>query len=121
MRFERAFLFCGAQNGKARFCVQDLQSELLDLITARPQQRQDAIWFAHVGRAGDDEIGLAAAQVAFDFRNPGAIASTEQPADGEAPAGDNQAECLACHKPQAVVGYIFTFNELSDAAHAAAP
>lgn len=30
----------------------------------------------------------------------------------------NQAVCLACHKPQALVGYLFTFNELSDAARA---
>jgi cytochrome c553 len=35
----------------------------------------------------------------------------------KAPRGDsNQAECLACHKPQAVVGYLFTFNELWDKA-----
>ena len=30
----------------------------------------------------------------------------------------NQAVCLACHKPLALVGYLFTFNELSDAARA---
>lgn len=28
----------------------------------------------------------------------------------------NQAACLACHKPQAVVSYLFTFNELQDKA-----
>jgi cytochrome c553 len=37
---------------------------------------------------------------------------------GKAPlATANQAVCLACHKRQALVGYLFTFNELSDAAH----
>jgi cytochrome c553 len=30
----------------------------------------------------------------------------------------NQATCLACHKPQAVVSYVFTFRELWDAARA---
>jgi hypothetical protein len=30
----------------------------------------------------------------------------------------NQAVCLACHKPQALVSYLFTFSELSDAARA---
>ena len=33
-------------------------------------------------------------------------------------SGANQAICLACHKRQAVVGYVYTFNELRDAAHA---
>jgi cytochrome c553 len=32
--------------------------------------------------------------------------------------GSNQALCLACHRRQALVGYVFTFNELRDAAHA---
>jgi cytochrome c553 len=32
-------------------------------------------------------------------------------------ANANQAICLACHKRQAPVGYIYTFNELRDAAH----
>jgi cytochrome c553 len=30
----------------------------------------------------------------------------------------NQAVCLACHKRQAVVSHVYTFNELRDAAHA---
>lgn len=30
----------------------------------------------------------------------------------------NQATCLACHKRQALVSYVYTFNELRDAAHA---
>jgi cytochrome c553 len=35
-----------------------------------------------------------------------------------APSRDaNQAVCLACHKAQAAVGYLFTFNELRDRAH----
>jgi cytochrome c553 len=29
----------------------------------------------------------------------------------------NQAVCLACHKGQAAVSYVFTFNEISDKAH----
>jgi cytochrome c553 len=38
----------------------------------------------------------------------------------KAPRGnDNQAVCLACHKQQAVVSYLFSFNELQD--HASAP
>jgi cytochrome c553 len=32
------------------------------------------------------------------------------------PRDSNQAPCLACHKPQAAVGYVFTFNELWDKA-----
>jgi cytochrome c553 len=32
--------------------------------------------------------------------------------------GANQAICLACHRRQALVSYVFTFNELRDAAHA---
>jgi cytochrome c553 len=32
--------------------------------------------------------------------------------------GANQAPCLACHRRQALVSYVFTFNELRDAAHA---
>jgi hypothetical protein len=36
----------------------------------------------------------------------------------KAPREVNQAPCLACHKPQAAVGYVFTFNELRDRAHA---
>ncbi|HEX3762013.1 MAG TPA: cytochrome P460 family protein [Kofleriaceae bacterium] len=32
--------------------------------------------------------------------------------------GANQATCLACHRRQALVSYVFTFNELRDAAHA---
>lgn len=32
--------------------------------------------------------------------------------------GANQAICLACHRRQALVSYIYTFNELRDAAHA---
>lgn len=30
----------------------------------------------------------------------------------------NQAVCLACHRRQALVSYVYTFNELRDAAHA---
>jgi hypothetical protein len=38
---------------------------------------------------------------------------------GKQPSSDaNQAVCLACHRRQAPVGYIYTFNELRDAAHA---
>jgi cytochrome c553 len=37
-------------------------------------------------------------------------------ADKTPRADANQAECLACHKPQAVVGYLFTFTELWDKA-----
>jgi cytochrome c553 len=34
------------------------------------------------------------------------------------PSSDvNQAACLACHRRQALVGYVYTFNELRDAAH----
>lgn len=36
--------------------------------------------------------------------------------DGSPRRGTNQAACLACHKPQAVVSYLFTFDELRDAA-----
>jgi hypothetical protein len=37
---------------------------------------------------------------------------------GKQPSSDaNQAVCLACHRRQALVGYIYTFNELRDAAH----
>jgi hypothetical protein len=32
-------------------------------------------------------------------------------------ANANQAPCLACHRRQALVGYIYTFNDLRDAAH----
>jgi cytochrome c553 len=32
------------------------------------------------------------------------------------PRDGNQAMCLACHKPQAAVSYVFTFNELWDKA-----
>jgi hypothetical protein len=36
---------------------------------------------------------------------------------GKAPVADgNQAMCLACHKPQAAVSYLFTSNELQDKA-----
>ena len=36
----------------------------------------------------------------------------------KAPRPDaNQAICLACHRRQALVGYVFTFNELREAAH----
>ena len=38
--------------------------------------------------------------------------------DRAAKADANQAVCLACHKPQALVSYLFTFSELSDAARA---
>ncbi|HEX3476453.1 MAG TPA: cytochrome P460 family protein [Kofleriaceae bacterium] len=38
---------------------------------------------------------------------------------GKLPSSDaNQAMCLACHRRQALVSYVFTFNELRDAAHA---
>jgi cytochrome c553 len=38
---------------------------------------------------------------------------------GKQPSRDaNQAVCLACHRRQALVGYVYTFNELRDAAHA---
>lgn len=34
------------------------------------------------------------------------------------PSSDaNQATCLACHRRQALVSYVYTFNELRDAAH----
>jgi hypothetical protein len=37
----------------------------------------------------------------------------------KAPRPDaNQAICLACHKRQALVSYVYTFSELRDAAHA---
>jgi cytochrome c553 len=39
-------------------------------------------------------------------------------ADKSPRADANQAECLACHKAQAVVGYLFTFTELWDKARA---
>jgi cytochrome c553 len=34
----------------------------------------------------------------------------------KAPRAGNQAPCLACHKPQAAVSYVFTFSELWDKA-----
>lgn len=38
---------------------------------------------------------------------------------GKLPDRDtNQAVCLACHRRQALVSYVYTFNELRDAAHA---
>jgi cytochrome c553 len=38
---------------------------------------------------------------------------------GKLPIRDaNQAMCLACHRRQALVSYVYTFNELRDAAHA---
>jgi cytochrome c553 len=38
---------------------------------------------------------------------------------GKLPNSDaNQAVCLACHRRQALVSYVYTFNELRDAAHA---
>ncbi len=39
-------------------------------------------------------------------------------ADKAPRSGGNQAICLACHKRQALVSYVYTFNELRDAAHA---
>ena len=36
----------------------------------------------------------------------------------KSPRDGNQAMCLACHKPQAAVSYVFTFSELWDKAHA---
>jgi cytochrome c553 len=39
-------------------------------------------------------------------------------ADRTARRDANQAACLACHKPQAVVSYLYTFDELRGAAHA---
>jgi cytochrome c553 len=36
----------------------------------------------------------------------------------KAPGETNQAACLACHKPQAAVSYVFTNNELQDKASA---
>ena len=52
---------------------------LLDLVTARAQQSYYSFAAAHVAGASDDEVSLAALDVAFDFRNPPAISRGDDP------------------------------------------
>ena len=52
---------------------------LLDLVTARAQQSYYSFAAAHVAGASDDEVSLAALDVAFDFWNPLAISRGDDP------------------------------------------
>ena len=53
--------------------------KLFDPIAALAQKGEHTVGAAHMSRTGDNEVGLSAAQVSFDFRNPFAIPICQEP------------------------------------------
>jgi predicted Zn-dependent protease len=51
---------------------------LFDLIAALSEHREQTIWTTHVPSANDDKIRFAAAQVAFDLRDPIAVPDIDE-------------------------------------------
>jgi hypothetical protein len=67
--------------GSENKCAEDsahYTSKLLDFAATRLQQREKAIWSAHVSRANDNEIGLSAAKITIDLRKPVAVACIDK-------------------------------------------
>src|ERR1043166_1541654 len=53
--------------------------KLFYLITTPPEQSQESIRPTDMGRAHHHKVGLTAAHVAFNFRDPVSISPTEEP------------------------------------------
>ena len=114
-----------ALGGAAAGSLPDGSTLLVAVFSARLDEHKEPV-LGGDGHIAADELlgyGVMATQAGWGADFPGMLRNGDWnygqfAADGTLREGFNQAVCLACHKPQADNGYLFTMEQLRDSARA---